>query len=213
MGKRKYLFLSICSLLLFIRFTAAVGRVQVRAVGPLGARVGFASLNLAFHDFTGVHMWLYEVTDILSVIPLGTVAAFAVIGAVQLLRRKKLRLVDADIKALGILFTATLGAFFAFEIMTVNYRPILIDGVLEASYPSSTTILVMCVMPPSTLCACRRIKCDALRRCINAVSSAITVLMIAARMFSGVHWLTDIIGGLLLAFGLVFMYLFYTDGK
>jgi undecaprenyl-diphosphatase len=37
--------------------------------------------------------------------------------------------------------------------------------------------------------------------------------MVAARLASGVHWLTDIIGGILLSAGLVMIYDFLIGGK
>lgn len=39
----------------------------------------------------------------------------------------------------------------------VNYRPVLIEGRLEASYPSSTTLLVVSVMPTLMFQAYRRV--------------------------------------------------------
>ena len=97
-------------------------------------------------------------------------------------------------------------AYALFERFAVNYRPVLIDGCLEASYPSSTTVLVLCVMPTAAMQCKARIKKAAVRRCALAVMTAFAVLMVVCRLISGVHWLTDIIGGALLSAGLVKMY-------
>ena len=206
MGKRNKFYLSLILLSAFALFTAAVCIVDVRAVGPLGGEVGFASVNLAFHKFTGVHLRLYELTDALSVIPIGTAAVFAAMGAVQLVRRKSLFKVDFDILVLGGFYAAVAALFILFELIAVNYRPILIDGAVEASYPSSTTLLVMCVMPTAATMAARRISGRLMRALVTSASACFTVFTVALRLISGVHWLTDIVGGGLLAAGLCLMF-------
>ena len=103
-----------------------------------------------------------------------------------------------------------------FEMIPINYRPILIDGRLEASYPSSTTLLVLSVMPTLMLQADRRIKRSFLKRIINTVAVAFSLFMAIGRLISGVHWLTDIIGSILLSFGLFLIYRFlviFVDNK
>jgi undecaprenyl-diphosphatase len=99
-----------------------------------------------------------------------------------------------------------MAVYVLFEIFVVNYRPVLIDGILEASYPSSTTMLVMCVMPTAIMQLAGRIKNHILKRCVTSAITAFTAFMVIARLVSGVHWLTDIVGGALLSAGLVLMY-------
>lgn len=204
--KKKKLYIAWGFLAVFLLFTAAVAFLDVAAIGPEGSAVGFASLNGPFHSLTGVRMQLYEITDWLGLIPVITVLAFALLGLVQWVRRRKLRLVDRSILALGIFYMAVAGAFLLFEKLAINYRPVLINGILEASYPSSTTLLVMCVMPTAILQLRLRIRKAKLRRWVCIVSGVYTALMVAARLLSGVHWLTDIIGGILLSTGLVLLY-------
>lgn len=196
----------LCLLAVFVLWTAAVRLVDVQSSGPQDSAVGFATINGAFHAMTGVHMALYDVTDLLSVIPLGCVAAFGFLGLVQWIRRRDLRKVDGDILVLGGFYVAVLAAFFLFEKLAVNYRPVLIEGVLEASYPSSTTMLALCVMPSVMLQLHRRMKDGAAKRCVQVVLFAFTAFMVIGRLISGVHWLTDIIGGALLSAGLVLLY-------
>ncbi|MBQ2911285.1 MAG: phosphatase PAP2 family protein, partial [Clostridia bacterium] len=90
--------------------------------------------------------------------------------------------------------------------LVVNYRPVLINGYLEASYPSSTTMLVMCVMPTAIMQFNARIKNNVLKRFVASAIIAFIVFMVIGRLVSGVHWFTDIIGGVLLSAGLVMMY-------
>lgn len=110
-----------------------------------GRASGFAAVNGAFHNLTGVHWTLYTITDWLGLVPIGTALGFAVLGLVQLIQRKALRKVDRSILALGGFYLAVMAFYVLFEKAVVNYRPVLIEGVLEASYPSSTTMLALSI--------------------------------------------------------------------
>ena len=180
--------------------------MDVQTIGPHGSAVGFASLNRCFHALTGVHMALYTLTDWLGLVPVGVGCGFALLGLTQWIRRKRLRRVDADILWLGGFYVAVAAAYLLFEIIAVNYRPVLIGGRLEASYPSSTTVLCACVMPAAIAQLKKRIKSRALRSGVCCAIAAFTAFMVIARCLSGVHWFSDIIGGLLLSAGLVTLY-------
>ena len=112
---------------------------DVQPIGPNGSRVGFAAINGAFHALTGVHWALYTLTDWLGLVPIGIAFGFAVLGLVQLIRRKSLLRVDRDILMLGGFYIVVLAAYVLFETVVINYRPVLIGGKLEASYPSEVT--------------------------------------------------------------------------
>ena len=207
MGRIKKRFVLALSLLaMFALWTAAVRFVDVQAIGPKGACVGFARLNGAFHRRTGVHFFLYEATDWLSLIPIGICAGFGMLGLGQWIARKRLGKVDRDLLVLGGFYVLVIAAYMLFEVLVINYRPVLIDGRLEASYPSSTTLLVLCVMMTAMMQAHRRIKRCAFRNGVNLVMAAFTLFMVIGRLLSGVHWLTDIVGGALLSAGLVALY-------
>lgn len=198
--------ITICLLVAFILWTVAIRYLDVQAIGPKGSSVGFATLNGFFHNHTGVNMQLYTITDWLGLVPFGFVFGFAVLGLIQLIRRKSFLKVDFDILVLGGFYLIVMAAYVFFELFVINYRPVLIEGYLEASYPSSTTMLVMCVMPTAVMQFHNRIQRNGLRRCIAWIMIAFTVFMVGGRLISGVHWLTDIIGGALLSAGLVMLY-------
>ena len=208
---RKNAIIAVCSIVVFILWTAAVQVFDVKQIGPNESQVGFATLNGAFHNLTGVHMSLYSVTDILGIIPLLIVLCFGVLGLFQWVKRKKC--VDYSIIVLGIFYVVVMAVYIFFEVYVVNYRPILIEGRLEASYPSSTTTLVMCVMPTALMQLNRRIKNTSLRRTVCFFIVLFTVFMVIGRLISGVHWLSDIIGGAFLSFGLVFMYRYFVNNR
>lgn len=195
--------LSVSLLAAFALWTVLLTRVEDRPVGPNGSSVGFATLNTAFHRLTGVHMTLYLITDWLGLVPVATCMGFGMLGLVQWIRRKKLRRVDRSLLVLGGFYLAVMGAYLLFEELAVNYRPVLINGYPEASYPSSTTLLVLCVMPTAASQLWGRIKGVTLRRAAVWAIAVFTAFMVLARLVSGVHWLTDILGGILLSGGLV----------
>lgn len=193
-------------LISFVLWTVLILFVDVRAIGPEGSSVGFASLNGFVHNITGVNMSLYVITDWLGLVPIGVAFGFAVFGLVQWIKRKSLLKVDRSILALGGFYIIVMAVYVLFEIVIINYRPTLINGYLEASYPSSTTMLVMCVMPTAMVQFRTRIKNDKFRRCIMLAIAVFIAFMVIGRLVSGVHWVTDIIGGALFSAAIVLMY-------
>lgn len=208
MKKTKGKLLGIAGILLaaFVLWTVAICRIDVQPIGPNGSSVGFAGLNGWVHDLTGVHMGLYVLTDWLGLVPVGFVLGFAVLGLVQWMRRRKLFRVDHDILVLGGFYLLVLILYLVFETVAVNARPVLIDGRLEASYPSSTTMLVLCVMPTAMMQLRARIRNTKVRTIVLAILAVFTACMVVGRLIAGVHWFTDIIGGVLLSAGLVVLY-------
>ena len=204
--KKKYLYISIFSLAAFVMWTLLLCFVDVRAIGPDGSSVGFAALNGFVHEKIGVNTFLYDITDWLGLVPIGVAFGFAIFGLIQLIKRKSLLRVDRSILALGVFYIIVVAVYLFFEIVVINYRPVLIEGCLEASYPSSTTMLVTCVMPSAAIQAKERIKNKALRQGVIIVIIAFTAFMVVARLLSGVHWITDIIGGALFSLGVLMAY-------
>ena len=203
---KKRLVLGASLVVAFVLWTILVCFVDVRAIGPEGSSVGFAALNGFVHELTGVNWFLYTITDWLGIVPIAVALGFAILGLVQLIKRKSLWKVDHSILVLGVFYIVVMAAYIFFEVVVINYRPTLIDGYLEASYPSSTTMLVMCVMPTAAMQLNARIKNTVLRRFAVIAIVVFTAFMVIGRLVSGVHWITDIIGGALLSAGLVTMY-------
>lgn len=201
-----YFYRAVGLLAAFILWTVALGFVDVQAIGPRGSVVGFATINGWVHDFTGVHMRLYTVTDWLGLVPIGFCMGFALLGVTQWITRKRLARVDADLFVLGGFYVVVLAVYLFFETVVVNVRPVLIDGCLETSYPSSTTLLVLCVMPTAVMQLRGRLPNVLCRRWVCGALWAFVAFMVAGRLLSGVHWVSDIVGGGLLSAGLVQLY-------
>ena len=212
MKKSKKLFWTATSLLAgFLAWTLLLTVVDVQAVGPMGSKVGFAALNGWVHETVGCHMLLYTITDWLGLVPVALMLFFGVVGLTQWIKRKKIRLVDWDILALGGFYLLMLGGYLLFEELALNFRPVLIDGFLEASYPSSTTLLVLCVLPTAMLQTKIRLQKGFVRYLLLAMMGGFVAFMVIGRIISGVHWISDIVGGLLLSGGLVGLYAFVLE--
>ena len=206
MKKNQYLLAGILLLMGFAAWTLLIQTVDVQSIGPNESSVGFAALNGWFHQVTGVHWTLYTLTDWLGLVPIGVCLIFAGAGLVQLVQRRSLFKVDLDILLLGVYYVLVIFCYLLFEMMPINYRPVLIDGFLEASYPSSTTLLVLSVMPTLYFQARRRFAQNALWQTICIFSVLFSTFMVIARLISGVHWLTDIVGAVLLSSGIFLIY-------
>lgn len=190
----------------FLIFTVLVQRIDVQPIGPNGSCVGFAALNGWFHALTHVHMTLYTITDWLGLAPLFIALCFAVLGLVQLIKRRSFWKVDHSILILGAFYLAVIGTYLYFETHIINFRPVLIEGYLEASYPSSTTLMSLCILPTAMMQFYGRMRPGRTRTLALSALGIFTAFMVMGRLVSGVHWLTDIVGGILLSAALVLFY-------
>ena len=205
-NEKKNLLIGSIFIAMFAVWTVLILTVDVQPLGQNGTGIGFATFNCWFHHFTGVNMVIYTITDWMGLVPVAICLSFAGIGLVQLIKRRSLFRVDADIMILGVYFVIVFLAYAIFEMIPINYKPILIEGRMEASYPSSTTLLVLSVMPALIEQIQRRLSDIRVKRIITIAAIAFSVFMVTGRLISGVHWFTDIVGGELLSVGLFKLY-------
>lgn len=206
------------SFALFILTIALVKCVDIDAVGPAGTSIGLSHLNKAVHDLIGVHMFWYQVTNLLGFWAILCGAIFACIGLKQLIERKSLKQVDARILALGGLFVLLGVIYVLFEKVVINCRPVLMEGetVPEASFPSSHTVLAFVIFGAIAMMLKDYLQ-D--KRLVSMLQNACLVLILVSvigRLISGMHWFTDIIGGIFLSYALLMVFsglLEKLDGK
>lgn len=213
---KSLLFIGGVIIVAFVIWTILVQVVDVQPIGQNGTNIGFATFNSWFHKLIGVHLKLYIITDWLGLVPIFVCVIFAGVGLTQLIKRKSLFKVDYDILILGVYYLIVITCYVVFEMYPINYRPLLIEGVLEASYPSSTTLLVLSVMPTLNFEVKRRIDSILLEKIICVITNAFSAFMVVGRLFSGVHWFTDIVGSVILSVGLfcvykAIIYLYYKE--
>ena len=190
----------------FVIWTGLIQIIDVQPVGVAGTTVGFATLNVWFHELTGVHMTIYTMTDWLGLLPIFVCFIFGIIGCWQMIQRKGVLKVDLDILLLGVYYAIVIFGYLFFEMFPINYRPILIEERMEASYPSSTTLLVLSVMPTLCLQTNHRLRKECVKKIIRVLTIGFTLFMVIGRLVSGVHWMTDIAGSILFSSGLFYIY-------
>ena len=200
--KKKQIKLPIILTTVAFIYTLMVKFIDVKSIGPNDSKVGFASINEAFKNIVGSNNTLYKLSELLGYLVLGLVLVYGIIGLSQLIKRKSLFKVDRELLILCGFYVAMLAVYVFFEKCIINYRPVLMDGELEASYPSSHTMLAICVGLSSMLMNMKYIKKE-YRSTVNKVILAAATLVLVLRLISGVHWLSDIIGGIIISLALV----------
>ena len=189
-------------LIVLIRF------VDVAAIGPQETSVGLSKLNRFVFELFGVNIIWYNVTEWLGVAAILTAFGFMIYGLIQFIKRKSLFKVDKKILLLGGLYAAAIGIYVLFENMIVNYRPIIMPcGVSpEASFPSSHTMIVCVIMGSAMILIGQYIKRKPWRKVLLLSSAVVIATTAVGRLISGVHWFTDILGGILISVTLLSLY-------
>lgn len=190
-------------LLSFVVLIVLIKTVSVEPIGPQGSEIGLSGINAFFKNAFCYNEAIDKLTDVLILISAATAGFFVILGINELIKRKSLRKVDTDIYVLGATYAIMAAFFVLFEIIEVNYRPVVLDGNLEASFPSSHTMVVITVMGTAIDEIKRRVVSKEKRSILIAVSSCIIAFTVIGRIACGVHWFTDILGGVLIASSLV----------
>ena len=199
--KRKYLFF--VYFLIFLIFTLVVKFVDVQEIGPECSVVGLATINNFFRMFLGLHLFWYHLTDWMGLIPVFLSIFFGFCGLLQFIKRRSLIKVDKIFIKLGFFYILLILVYLLFEKMIINFRPVILGSSLEASYPSSHTMISLCIFETGLIVINQYIKNQKLYKIIKGIFRFFEITIVLGRIFSGVHWFTDIIGGVLLSICLI----------
>ena len=192
-----------------IIYTLLVKYIDVQAIGPNDSLVGFATINNFMFNLTGVNMLWYDITDWWGFVPLFIAFIYAMIGFIQMIKRRNILKVDKEILGLGVYYIIVIGLYIFFETCIINYRPTLMDGILEASYPSSHTLLSVCICGSSLIINKYLFKNRNFFKAENIISILSILVIVIGRFISGVHWFTDIIGAILISIALLKAFYIY----
>lgn len=203
--RKKNIIISIVLIILSVLFTELVKNIDVKPIGPNESLVGFADINRLFHNLIGSNMIIYKITEFLGYIPIVMALVYVFIGLKELIERKSLLKVDREMYILALFYVLVVGVYVFFEKFIVNYRPILIDGVLEASYPSSHTLMSICLCGSSIIIN-KKIFKNKFGDVENILSVILILLIVIGRIISGVHWFTDILGGIIISSALLVIF-------
>ena len=195
-------------LVITILFSVLTYFVDRAPVGPEDTSVGFSAINSAFHNIFGYNAAMDTISDIVMYLGFLVVACFAVTGLMQLIKGKSISKVSKAIIGLGILYVVVVILYVAFDKIPINYRPIIQPGEteLETSFPSTHTLVITTVFGSAIFALKELVRDEKKFRIIKIVAFVLIVLGVAARLFAGVHWLTDIVAGILFSVTLISFY-------
>ncbi len=193
------------ALVLFVILIAAVKTVDVEAIGPEGTAIGLSTINGEVHGALGESMLWYEITEVLGYLAIAICALFALGGLIQFITRKSLKKVDREVYALAGLYVVMAAFYAVFEKVIINYRPVIMPDETspEASFPSSHTMLACVVFGSTVVMLGIYMEAGTKRLIMQIVLEILIFITVFGRLLSGVHWLTDIVGGVLLSIFLV----------
>ena len=215
MEKRKSsLLTAILLAIITVIYTVLVCVTDRKPIGPDGTVVGFAAMNGRFSAAVGVNLMWDSITDVMMALAILTAASFAVIGLIQLVRRKKLSKVDTPVIGLAAVYVVVGILYFAFDKIAINYRPFILPGesAPEPSFPSSH-VMVVCTIMCTAIVAWAKLTEDnrVLYNVLRIAAAIIVLITVGGRIAAGVHWLTDIIAGVLYAATLTAIYVAVLD--
>lgn len=193
---------------LFLFLILLVKTVDTATVGPNGTVIGLSHINVAVHEFCGVNIFWYKLTQVMGIIAILVAAGFALLGVKDLITYKSIRKVDPEILKLGGLYAVVILLYAFFEKVIINYRPIIMPDSteVEASFPSTHTMLIIVIMGSALLALKHFVKDKTIRRICKVACVLIIVVTVLGRLICGVHWFTDILGGILISTTLLAIY-------
>ena len=197
--KKKDLIVVSALFVLAVLFTILVKVIDVAAIGPNNSEVGFASINKFFWNLTGENLTMYKISEILGYLPILLALFYVGLGGFQLIKNKSFKKVDKNIYILGSFYVLVAIVYVLFELVALNYRPVLMDGVLEASYPSSHTLMAVCLCASSIIVNKKLFNKNIVLKIANIALIVLSAAIVVLRFISGVHWFTDILGGLIIS--------------
>ncbi len=199
MKKLKWKNISILLGIVSIIYIIMLKTIDVKPIGPYHTKVGFAAINNFVHIHLPKNIIWYNITKYLGYLTFILVIYYAVIGLKQLIKGKSLKKVDKKILLLGAFYVLVGIVYVIFEKVIINYRPVIMGDELEASFPSSHTMLALCVCASSLIMSKYYIKGEKTKQILDIVTWVVMVVLVIGRLISGVHWLTDIIGGIIIS--------------
>lgn len=213
MKKKKNVVINVVLIFISIAYTVLVKFFDVKNIGPNNTEVGFSTINNYVYNYIKLNMVWYKISEYIGYLAILIVFIYAFIGLLQLIKRKSLKGIDKEIIALGVFYVLVMCIYIFFEKFVVNYRPYIIDGGLEASYPSSHTLLALCICGSGIIINNKLYNNKKHIKIINMILLIIMILILVGRIISGVHWISDIIGGILISSTLLSCYKTYINSE
>lgn len=193
------------SLGLFIILIILLKCVDVKTLYDCDS-IGLAGLNKVYYKEYN------KALDILSDVIFYLVIAFnvflIVLYAINLSKTKSLKAGYKFYIYFSILLLGIILWLLFDKVICINTRPNIKDGVVEGSFPSTHVFLTAYIVLSSPYLFLKMEKNKGLEKAnklgfeeiITIIFISIALVMTVLRLYSGMHWLTDCVGGLILGF-------------
>lgn len=207
--KKLYYVMSAVSFTLFVILTVLLLKVDVTASGINGSNIGLSMINISFRDVIGSSWLCYNISKVAGIVGLAACALICLMFAFRVMRQKSLKALCKRDVALVALYIETAVFYIVFDKIVINYRPMLKWGETEpeSSFPSTHALMAVVIFVSLGHVASDYIKNKLTLKIVQGACVVFALAIILGRTFSGVHWFTDIVGGILFGVGLVCAYL------
>lgn len=146
-----------------------------------------------------------KITDIILIASIAVLGVFAILGLCQWIQRKSLKKVDKPLLAMLVPLIFMAATYIIFDkFLVLNTRP---NGSGEPSFPSTHTMVVATIFLCVALILPRYIKSKAAIITLDILMLALTILVCIGRVAANMHWISDVIGGLI--FAVIFAVIYY----
>ena len=206
MRKKQSFIYMVTAYAVFILFTVLITTVDVKVFKATDSKIGFYSLNTkVLNLISGSEKW-DKITDLGIIFLMACCLIPPFVGFIQLIKRKSLKKVDFCLVAFTISVGILVLFFILFEVVHVNYRPILENGKKKGSYPSSHTLGATFAFLALNSLLLKYVKNKYAYYTLSALLAVISVITIVGRLLCQMHFITDIIGAILLSCAVYFTY-------
>ena len=211
MRKQVFFWLSIAFFAAFVLWTILVKTVDVGEYYN-GTKLGFYHLNYKFGDLVtefGKYEFMRTVSDILLYVSFGYVGILVVIGVIQIIKYKSFKKINPIFFFLAGAYVLVVILYGFFELVHVNYAPDSLAENLKASYPSTHVFVGGCfyLLNSYVLLKFLWVKDDLFKTLIHLSTVILTCLLVLTRLLAVKHWLTDIIGSVILMLAVYFLFI------
>lgn len=209
MTRKTYYILAVISFALFLILTVLLLKVDVTSGGIYGSNIGLSVINIPFRDAVGSNKLFYNISKVAGIVGLAACVFVCLMMALRVLRKKSLKVLRRRDIALLALYFETAVFYVIFDKIVINYRPMLKWGETEpeSSFPSTHALMAVVIFTSLSYVAADYIKNKLTLKIVQGLCVFFALTIIFGRALSGVHWLTDIFGGIIFGVGLVCTYL------
>ena len=146
-----------------------------------------------------------KITNIILLSSFVTLAVFVVLGLYQWISRKSLKKVDKHLLWMPLPLALMAIVYVVFDkLWILSTRP---DGSGEPSFPSTHVMVVTTIFLLTAIAIRKYIKSRTMRVVLDILMLALITLVCFGRVLANMHWVSDVIGGLI--FAVIFAVIYY----